>query len=174
MSEEEEIIIEDEVKTPDDQLKKLKKKLKQCKKEKEEYLDGWQRAKADFINARKEEEKRKQELTKYFNLIIISDILPVLDSFDLAFRFGGKSTGKNTEDKTNAGFALIESQLRNVLKHHGLEVIKCTGEQFNPELHESVGEIESNHESGTIVEEVTKGYTLHGKVIRASKVKTAK
>lgn len=168
------IKIENENEKIEDKLKKLKQQLRQCKKEKEEYLDGWQRSKADFINARKEEEKKREELIKYSDSVIINDILPVLDSFDLAFKFGNGSSSKNSSDKTNKGFVLIESQLHTALKQHGLEVIKCVGHQFNPELHEAVEEIESKEKDGIIVEEIVKGYTLHDKVIRAAKVKIAK
>jgi len=145
-------------------LKKLKEQLKKYKKEKEEYLDGWQRTKADFINARKDEEKRQEKLIKLSNQFLLTDILPVLDSFELAF----KDTGKNK------GFYLIKSQLESVLKKYGLEAIKAEGEKFDTRLHESVAEVESDKESGTIVEEMQKGYLLHGDVLRAARVKIAK
>lgn len=145
-------------------VKKIKEQLKKCKKEKEEYLDGWQRAKADFINARKEEEKRQEKIVKLSNQFLLMDILPVLDSFELAFKGSEK-------DK---GFYLIKSQLENVLKKYGLEVMKTKDQKFNPEFHESVAEIESEKESGIVVEEIQKGYKLHGKILRAARVKIAK
>lgn len=162
------INIEEESQEPGDKLKKLKEKLKKCQKEKEEYLDGWQRAKADFINSRKEEEKRREELVKFSNFMLISEILPVFDSFDLAF------SGKEENEKSSKGFLFIKSQLEDILKKYGLEVIKALGEKFNPELHESVGEVESDKESGIVIEEVQKGYMLNGRVLRAAKVKISK
>lgn len=146
-----------------DKLDRIKEELKKCQKERDDYLAGWQRAKADFINARKDEEKRREEFLKFSNQLIIADILAVLDSFDLAL--------SHYESK---GFYLIQAQLNDILKKYGLSVIKSAGEKFNPEFHEAVAEIESDKESGTIIEEVQKGYTLNGKVLRAAKVKIAK
>lgn len=147
-------------------VKKLKEQLKKCKKEKEEYLDGWQRARADFVNARKEEEKRQEHLIKLSNQFLLTDILPVLDSFELAL--------KNLEEIGNKGIYMIKSQLEDTLKKYGLEVIKTKDQKFNPEFHESVEEMKSEKKTGTIVEEVQKGYTLHKKVLRPSRVKIAK
>lgn len=147
-----------------DKIKKIKEHLKKCQKEKEEYLNGWQRAKADFINYKKDEEKNRENFVKWSNHILLTDILFVLDSFDLALQ----------DEKKNKNLELIKVQLEDALKKHGLTQIKAIGEKFNPEFHESVGEIESSKESGIIIEEVQKGYLLHNKVLRPTKVKIAK
>ena len=65
-------------------IKKQKNKLKACEKERNEYLNGWQRAKADLINFKKEQEKNNSEIFKFANENLILEILPVLDSFELA------------------------------------------------------------------------------------------
>jgi len=144
-------------------FKKLKEKLKKCQKEKEEYLAGWQRAKADFINFKKDQEKQQMEFAKFSNTLLVSEILLVLDSFDLALQ--------NNKDNV---LLLIKSQLNDILKKYGLEEIKTKNEKFNPEFHEAVEEVESGKESSDIIEEVQKGYMLHGKVLRATKVKISK
>ncbi|MDD5032593.1 MAG: nucleotide exchange factor GrpE [Candidatus Pacebacteria bacterium] len=165
-----EISVEKEDEFPKDKLKKLKEELKKCEKEKEEYLLGWQRSKADFINARKDEEKRREEFVKFANSLIIYDIIPVLDSLELAFScFPAKEQNKHGD-----GIRLIKLQIENVLKKYGLKEIKSLGETFNPEFHESVGEIESDKESGAVAEEIQKGYILNGKILRPAKVKLAK
>jgi len=151
-----------------DKLKKLKEKLKNCQKERDEYLDGWQRARADFINYKKDEGKQREEFIKFSNNLLISDILLVLDSLGLACRNIANPTG------TEKGFQLIHGQLNNILKKYGLTEIKTTGEKFNPRLHEAVEEVESDKESGIITETVQKGYLMHDKVIRAAKVKISK
>ena len=157
--------IEDEENSdePESKIKKLKEQLKKCKKEKEGYLHGWQRAKADFVNARKDEEKKRAEFVRLSNQFLLTDILPVFDSFELALG--------NSDDK---GIQMIKNQLKNVLKGYGLEEIKTEGKKFSPEFHESVEEVESKKESGEIMEEVQKGYMLHGKVLRPARVKLAK
>ncbi len=157
------IQIELENENEDDKLKKLKSQLKKCQKEKNEYLDGWQRAKADFINARKEEEEKRSKFSKFSNQLLITEILIVLDSFDIAL--------KNEYDK---GFDLIKSQLLSILEKNGLEIIKTGGEKFNPIFHESVEEVKSDLKEGEIVEEIQKGYVLNGKILRAAKVKISK
>ena len=133
-----------------------------CEQERAEYLAGWQRAKADLINYRKEQEAKISEIFKFANEGLIYEILPVLDSFEIAIKHG-----------VEEGTQQLYNQLKNILKNQGLEEIKSVGEKFNPEFHESVGEIE-NGEQGVIAEEIQKGYKFNNKVIRASKVKTYK
>ncbi len=160
----------------EERLKKLREKMKKCQGERDEYLAGWQRAKADFINARKDEEKHREEFLKFSNQMIIADILSVLDSFDLALSHYGsrEKLQKEETEKFLKGFYLIQAQLNDILKKYGLSVIKSAGEKFNPEFHEAIAEIESDKESGIIIEEVQKGYILNNKVLRATKVKIAK
>ncbi len=158
-----EITIEEEGLDLIEKMKKLQTKLKKYKKEKEEYLIGWQRTKADFINARKEEDKKREEFAKLSNQFLISELLVVLDSFDLALKNGD-----------NTGFSMIKNQLDSILQKFGLETIKAMGKQFNPQFHEAIEEIESKEKNGTVIEEIQKGYTLHEKIIRAARVKIAK
>ncbi|MBU1178891.1 nucleotide exchange factor GrpE [Patescibacteria group bacterium] len=160
---EEKINIEEEDESIEAKVKKIKEKLKKCQKDKEDYLAGWQRARADFINARREEEKRRAEFTKFANELLVSEILVVLDSFDLAL--------ENNKEKN---LQVIKIQLEGILKKHGLETIKASGEKFNPEFHEAMEEVESKEESGIVVEELQKGYLLHNKVLRPTKVKISR
>ena len=165
-----ELIPEEEGDLPDLQKKnkKLKKELEECSSQKKEYLDGWQRAKADHLNYKKDEGKRFEDLAQFVAHGLIKDLLPVLDSFDLA-------VGHGMAREVEKGVLLIRSQLEEVLKQRGLEVIKiAAGESFNPERHESMGEIESENPVGTIAEEVQKGYFLRGKVLRPARVRLSK
>ena len=158
-----EYISEDDTGAVDKKIKKIKDKLKKCQKEKEEYLAGWQRAKADLINYKKEQEKKASDYYKFANEGLISEILLALDSFEEAM--------KHTKDE---GIQQLYNQLLNILKNQGLEEIKTVGEKFNPEFHESVGEVKSKEKQGIVAEEVQRGYTLHGKTIRAARVKVVK
>jgi molecular chaperone GrpE len=143
--------------------------LETLKKQSEEYLDGWKRAKADFINYRKEEAKRLDAILKFSNEMMIKDLINVLDSFDLAIQaLGGES-------KMEKGVYLIRAQLEDVLRKYGLErIMVSVGQKFDPALHEAIVLVESDKPSGTIVDEVEKGYVLSGKLIRAARVKVAK
>ena len=151
-----------------EKFKQLQEKLKKCQELKEEYLNGWQRAKADLINARKEDEKRNQEFLKFANAYLIFEILAVLDSFELAF------ASEEKDSKFSKGIFLIKTQLESILKKYGLEIIKSIGEKVDFQFHEIVGEAESEKEEGVIIEELQKGYLLNGKVIRPAKVKVSK
>lgn len=144
--------------------------LEQCKKEKDEYLDGWKRAKADLINYQKDETKRFQEFAKYALENTMRDLIAVLDSFNLAVA-SMEGSGKEPDK----GVYMIKTQLEDALKKYGLEKIKVSpGDQFDPAMHESLGEMESDQGSGTVAVEVESGYMLNGKVVRPTRVKLAK
>jgi len=153
--------ISEEEEMPTDKLKKFKKKLKECQKEKEEYLTQAQRARADLINYRRRQELVLEELRKYGQSNLILEILPVLDSLTIG----------SEKDK---GLEIIKEQLKNILKKYGLREIKSVGEIFNPEIHEAIEEVESDNEKGVITEEIQKGYMIGEKLLRPSKVKVAK
>ncbi len=143
--------------------------LEKIKKERDEYLDGWQRARADFINYKKDEAKRLETMAKFANESVIRELILVLDSFDLAL------VALEKEGKGEKGIYLIKSQLEDILKSYGLEKVAVSKNQiFNPAYHEAVIEIESDQPSGTIVEEIEKGYLLNNKLIRPARVKIAK
>lgn len=151
-----------------EKTKKLREDLKQCEAEKKDYLDGWQRAKADFINYRKGDGARMEDMARFIISGLIQDILPVLDSFALALSHG---LPKDFEK----GVLLIRAQFMDIMRKRGLEEIAvATGDPFNPEMHESIGEIESDAAHGTIAEEVQKGYRLSGKTLRPVRVRLAK
>ncbi len=147
-------------------IKKIRNKLKSCQKEKAEYLSGWQRAKADLINYKKEQENKISEYYKFANKGLILEILPVLDSFEQALKHISKQEKENIQQ--------IHNQLKNILKINGVEEISTLGNKFDPELHEAIEEIKSDKKPGIIIKEVQKGYKLHGKTIRASRVKVSK
>ncbi|HEY4478245.1 MAG TPA: nucleotide exchange factor GrpE, partial [Candidatus Paceibacterota bacterium] len=81
---EDEITIEPEEESGADTIKNLREKLKKALAEKQEYLDNWQRDKADFINARKRDEEAQKDFLRFSNENIITELIPVLDSFNMA------------------------------------------------------------------------------------------
>jgi molecular chaperone GrpE len=145
---------------------KLHKKLKECQAEKQKYLDGWQRAQADFANFRRRNEEQLAAWSKTLGEGLIKDILPVLDSLDAA----------SAADPDDKGLITLKNQLQAVLKKHGLEEIKSVGEKFNPQLHEVIESEEGQtaEESGLVISEIQKGYSLNGKLLRAAKIKVKK
>ncbi|OGZ79139.1 MAG: nucleotide exchange factor GrpE [Candidatus Staskawiczbacteria bacterium RIFOXYB1_FULL_37_44] len=147
-----------------DELKTLQLKC-------EEYLNGWKRERADFLNYKKEEMEKISSLVKYANEELILKLLPVLDNLCLA----EKHIPDNKEFAE--GFLQIKKQLSDFLQKEGIEPIRTIGEAFNPEFMEVVEEVSDDSglkEIGTVIEEIQRGYTLHGKLIRVARVKISK
>lgn len=156
-------------KPPETTTDSNKEELTKCQKDRDEYLDGWKRAKAELLNYKKEEAQRFETFLKFANEDLIKNLIRVLDGFD----FGLAALEK--EGAAQKGMYLIYSQLKDVLKSYGLEEMpSAVGENFDPAKQEAIAEVESNQPSGIIIEEVEKGYLLNGRVIRPSRVKVAK
>lgn len=135
------------------------------------YLLLAQRIQADFENYKKRSQKEKEEFASFANTGLILQILPVLDNFRLAT----KHLPKNLEnDNWAQGVLQIEKQLEQIMKDEGVEEIKSVGEKFNPLIHEAMEQLDSDKETGTIIEEVQRGYKLKDKIIRHAKVKVSK
>lgn len=144
----------------------LQKQLKESEKKVAEYLAGWQRARADLLNYKKEEMERIENFIKYSVEEIILKLLPILDSFNMAI-------GLNKEGAE--GFVQIKKQLEDLLKSFGVEEVKSIGEKFDANFHEAIETVEAEgKESGIIVEEAQKGYIINGKLLRPAKVKVVK
>jgi molecular chaperone GrpE len=153
-------------------VEELKKALEEAEKQKEEYLGGWKRERADFINYKKEETARVEALTKFIHGAFILKILDLIDSFDLADKNLGPEMKENQQIK---GLLQIRSQFNDFLKSQGVEPIESLGQQFEPSKHEAIAESENAKQPpGTIIEEISKGYTLNGKLLRPAKVKVSK
>ncbi|MGC9048917.1 MAG: nucleotide exchange factor GrpE [Patescibacteria group bacterium] len=148
----------------DDKIKKLEEELAAIKAQAKEYLDGWKRARADYLNREKEIEKEKIAWIKFANLELILNLLLILDSFEQSVKQISEELKDNEWVK---GILKIKEQFENFLKLQGVERIKTIGEKFNPDFHEV---IEKRGGEGIIVEEIQAGYTMHGQVIRTAKV----
>jgi len=153
-------------------IKKLKDKLLACEEEKRGYLDGWQRAQADFVNFKKDQEKAQKEFVKFANSGLIEDLIPVLDSFEMAF--ANKEAWEKVDKNWRAGVEYIYSQLRTVLEGNSLTVINPKiGDAYNHAEQEAVESVpvDDSAQDHKIIEIVSKGYNLNGRVVRPAKVK---
>ncbi len=152
-------------------IDKLKKQLKECKKQKQEYLDGWQRAQADFINIKKENSEKFANLKKEAVSEVLQGFLPVLDSFDMAlFSESWNELDKQWQD----GISGIRNSFLETLKSYGVEIYGQEGDEFNPEIHEATEQRKSeNFESGKIIAVLQKGYKIGDRVIRPARVVVA-
>ena len=150
----------------------LKKLLEDCQKQRDEYLAGWQRARADFLNYKKEEVERFKEIINFAGEEMILRVLPLLDNLYLAEKHLSDDLKDNEYVK---GLLQIKTQFLDFLKSQGIEPIEALGKKFDPQFHEVVKETElKDKESGTVVEEVQKGYLIGGKLLRPVKVIIAK
>lgn len=144
----------------------MEDKAKQ-KKEKE-YLAGWQRCKADFLNYKKDEAKRVEALLIFAKMQWLLQLLPIFDDLERAQKH------IPSEDWAK-GVLQIKEQVSAWLKEQGVEEIKAKGEKFDPALYEAIEEVEQKDvAAGTIVEVAQKGYLLNGRLLRPAKVKVAK
>jgi len=155
-----------------DKLKKLKEELAQCKKERQEYLDGWQRLKADTVNARKAEIERAQKAKSTTTEEIIADILPAIDSFDSA---QASASWRVVDEVWRRGVEAIKTQLEQGLARHGITRFGKAGDTFNPTMHEAVREVPASkeHAEGTVVAVIRSGWKANGHIIRPAHVAVA-
>ena len=150
---------------------KLRERLKKTEAEKQEYLLGWQKAKADYINARKRDEEGNRDFAKFARSDLVQEIIPVLDSYDMAFM--NKAEWEKLPQEWRKGMEGIRSQLLSVLSKNGLKELNPVGEEFNPALEEAVGFIDSekDEDENKVLQVLQKGYFLHEKRLRPAKVK---
>ena len=147
-------------------------KLKEKAEKSDEYFDKLLRIQAEFDNYKKRLEKEKIEFIKFANSDIILEMLKILDDFERAVE-AGKS--KHDFDILYKGVEMIWNDLKEFLKQKGLKEIEAKGKPFNPHEHEAMMQEERDDEpEGHVVEELQKGYTLNGRVIRPVKVKVSK
>jgi molecular chaperone GrpE len=154
----------------DQKIKKLQEKIKLLEKEKTEYLDGWQRARADYANLQKTTDEDKKRLRSLIEENFIAEILPVVDSFAMAM--SNKDAWEKVDPNWRTGVEYIYNQLMTVLREHNLDVFGKVGEAFDPMLHEAVSDKETDDESldHTIASVLQQGYKLGDIVLRAARV----
>ena len=172
-AEQEEIVSEEDENTPR-LLYKLREKIKGLEAEKQENQNGWHRERADFVNFKRRSEEEKRELIKFANEGLIEEIIPVLESFEMAF--SNKKIWESLPVEWRRGVEYIHSQLLNALKNKGLEELNPPkGEKFDPNIHiaESSAPTFDKGEDDVIIQVVKTGYGLNGKIIMAPRVVVA-
>ncbi len=152
-----------------DKIKKLREKLKKCEEEKREYLDGWQRMKADALNERKRLQEEISKAREKGKIDALEAIVPVLDSFEQAFK---GDAWEKLDDVWRQGIEFIHKQFENSLEEIGVESFAAQGDEFDPKLHEAVKEVETDDESKDhkIAKVLRKGYKIKDTIIRPAQV----
>lgn len=151
-------------------LKKLRADLKQAKKEKEEYLTGWQKERADFANFKRQEDDRKTMFSEAMRERILSRFLTVMDSFNMAF--ANKEAWEKVDANWRKGIEYIYAQMNGVFEEYGVKAIGEEGENFDPNIHQSIDMVatEDKEQNHNVAEVIQKGYKLGDRVIRPARV----
>ncbi|MCR4325404.1 MAG: nucleotide exchange factor GrpE [Patescibacteria group bacterium] len=149
-------------------LKKLRDELKKAKAERQEYLDGWQRCKADSINARREALQDYDKAAAKAKSDIVMELIPALDSFDLA---EGSEAWESVDVGWKKGMEHIREQLLEVLERNGVAKFGKVGEPFDPNRHEAVQESEDPAgKPHSIIKVLRSGYAVGDRVVRPAHV----
>jgi molecular chaperone GrpE len=165
---EQETLTADEVTTEvDSEIETLKAELEQSQKDVSENADRVKRLQADFDNFRRRTRQEKEELSTFVVQGLIKDLLPLLDNLERAI-----SVETADETSLREGVSMIYKQFFAALEKNGLESIKAVGEKFDPNFHQAIMRVEdADKEDDIVAEELQKGYSVHGRVIRPSMVK---
>jgi molecular chaperone GrpE len=162
-----------ETSAPPEQLAALQEELDKAKAQASEYLDGWQRARAELANARKRFEKERSEAGQLANGTLLRKILPVLDDLDRAMKTVSPDLQENSWVN---GVALVQRKFLNALESEQVRPIQVkAGDKFDPQWHEAVThEDAEDYKEGEIIAEVQKGYRYGDQVLRPALVRVAK
>jgi molecular chaperone GrpE len=163
-------IIEDD-EEEENELEAVRAELEQAQAQAAEYLDGWQRARAEFANYKKRVEAERQELRRTSTEALLLKLLPVVDDFERAFQ---ALPEESTDAAWMDGFTMILRKLQAILESQDVTPIEATGQPFDPVWHEAVMQEETDeHPDGYVTEEMQRGYRLGDRVLRPSMVKVA-
>ena len=153
-----------------DVTKKLREEIKKLQKEKEEYLTGWQRAKADYVNLQKELDLARINVSVLTKEKMTEKLLPALDSFEMAF--ANKDHWETLDKDWRAGIESIYQQFISGLTNSGIEKIDGCDIPFDPSIHQSISVVHTDDESKdhTLEKVLQVGYKIGERVIRPAKV----
>lgn len=154
---------------PEDPANDAEKKIAELEEQVAQMNDKYLRIYSEFDNFRRRTAKERVEILNTAGEEIIKSLLPAIDNFERAIKTNETATDVNA---VNEGISLIAQMLRSTLHQKGLLAVTSIGEPFNTDLHEAITEIPAPTPDlkGKVVDEVEKGYTLNGKVIRFAKV----
>jgi molecular chaperone GrpE len=157
-------------KDPMDIIKKLKAKIKTIEAERIEYLNGWQRARADYANFKKQTEDDRSQMIAYANKNLVEEVLPVMESFDMAM--GNKESWEQVPANWRVGVEYIAQQLRSILENHGVTEINPLNQPFDLTKHEAVTHVpvDKKEDDHKVVSVIKKGYLYKGSVLVPARV----
>ena len=156
-----------------DPLQELKQEVEQAREEAQKNWDLYLRERADLENARKRHQRDREEAIRFANDRLLKEMVPVLDNLERAV--GHAEQGNDDSQGLLEGVNMTINQFRKVLEDFGVKPINALGEDFDPNLHQAMGQVESKEQApNTVVSEFQKGYLLHDRLLRPSLVMVAK
>lgn len=154
-----------------EQIEKLKEQASKA----EEYWDRLLRLTADFDNFKKRTARERQDLLKYANEGLLTKLVPVLDTFEMAINAANANPEASSQQSLQAGIVMVQNQLKNTLMEAGLEEIDALKKPFDPNFHEAVAQKETAEvPEDHVAQQVRKGYKYRDRLIRAASVIVAK
>ena len=160
-----------ETEKDDQTIEELQQLLTEFEAESAKNLDGWQRAKAEFINYRKRMERDQARMYEDATARIIKRFLPMMDDLHRALQ---NSPKEGEASEWASGVELVYRKMQTILEGEGVTLMDVDGQLFDPNLHEAISQSESpDHESGQIIEVIQQGYLIGDRVLRAALVRVA-
>ncbi len=147
-------------------------RLSQLESERDEYLDTLRRVQAEFENYRKRVIKEQTALVDRATSGLVEQLLPVLDSFELALKNVDTASSEDIES-VRKGVELVYAELLGVLEKAGLSRVEADGKPFDPNVHEAVMQEDGDGEP-VVTDVLRTGYTLKGRVLRPAMVKVTR
>ena len=158
--------------TPEVSVEELQKQLEEERKKSAEYLDSYQRSRADFLNLKRRTENERATLSAEAREKLLVRLLPIVDDFERALQ--NLPEGLKNEPWIS-GVSLIEKKLKTLLEQEGVSEVPAKDAEFDPRVHEAVQhDEESQGEKDYVAEVYQKGYKMGDKVIRPAMVKVAR
>lgn len=152
----------------------LEEQVADLQKQAADYLDGWQRARAELANYKRRTEAQRAEMVVSANADLLTRLLPVLDDLRLALENSPEDDAGTWSDWSN-GVALVAHKFASVLEDVGVVPIETEGQPFDPSVHEAITYEENpDFESGQIIADVRRGYRLGNRVLRPAMVRVAR
>lgn len=155
----------------DEGLQELQNRLAEAQAKSNEYLEGWQRSRAEFSNYKKRVEREQEQVYQMASGAILKKFLEIVDDLELALK-NRPHQGEGAEWAT--GIEMIYRKLLALLEAQGIERMNAEGQMFDPNLHEAItSEPSENHESGQVIEVLRAGYLIGDRVLRPAMVRVA-
>lgn len=168
----EDVIASSEEELPELQEGDADDELSQLKSQAAEYLDGWQRARAEFANYKKRVERENEGARQRITAEMLLRYLDIMDDLERALE---NSPDKNDMHEWISGIELIYQKFSAILESEGVEPIETEGERFDPNLHEAISyEDTDEFEGGSIIAVTQRGYKLGDRIVRPAMVRVAK